>query len=153
MINRLQAKDGRQRLGGLGYWVSRDGIATRTRVANAQSRSRLLHALAMREWEHGVRARDTERRLRPLCGAVGSRRVAMGSRTRRGGHTIGGAKGGSEKSFFQFDEDVILAFEKVICRTELKHSFIVEVVSKVLLTSSCVTGNCRSSLLRNCMDN
>ena len=55
--------------------------------------------------------------------------------------------------FFQFDGDVILAFEKVICRTELKHSFIVEVVSKVLLTSSCVTGNCRSSLLRNCMNN
>ena len=54
----------------------------------------------MREWEHGVRAGDPERRLRPLSGAVGSRRVAMGSRTRRGWHTIGGAKGGSEKSFF-----------------------------------------------------
>ena len=84
-------EDGRQRLGGRGYWGSRDGIATRTRVANAQSRSRLLHALAMREWEHGVRAGDPERRLRPLSGAVGSRRVAVGSRTRRGWHTIGGA--------------------------------------------------------------
>ena len=76
---------GRQRLGGRGYWGSRDGIATSTRSVNIDVQSRLLYTLAMRGeeawgacWRSGTAAATPEWRggSRP---AVARPRLATGA--------------------------------------------------------------------------
>eukprot|EP00919_Chromeraceae_sp_WS-2016_P014542 GHVR01034155.1.p2 GENE.GHVR01034155.1~~GHVR01034155.1.p2 ORF type:complete len:201 (+),score=25.94 GHVR01034155.1:2032-2634(+) len=147
----------RQRLGGRGYWGSRDGRATSTRSVNTLCRVACCTHWQWGERKHGVRAGDPERRLRPMSGAAVAAQPWHGHGWLlgpQGWHTKRGARLGSEKEIIS---DARSRDSSLWSRSSIVQSSSMGLSAKsspkYLLTSSCVTGNCRSSLLRNCMNN